>query len=279
MGTVRQALADTSRRLAQAGVADAEREAAWLLAHVMGTSAGALRLRQEAAISPEAYQHLGQLADRRANWEPIQYILGTEEFMGMTFKVTPAVLIPRTDTEVLVRQTANRLHGEVHIADIGTGSGAVAVSLAVLLPKASIVAIDICPDALAVARENAAVNGVAQRIDFRQGDLLAPCRGESFDAIVSNPPYIGEAEWDQLMPEVRLYEPRTALTPPGDALLFYRRLAAEGPPLLKVNGVLAAEVGYTQAASVRALFEQAGLGVSVWPDSAGMERVVLGIGS
>lgn len=277
MMSVREALAVAGQRLVQAGVTDARQEAAWLLAHVLGASVGALRLRETESLSQQAHETFQGLIKRRESREPIQYILGTEEFMGLTFRVTPAVLIPRLDTEVLVREVAGRLYGPVQVADVGTGSGAIAVALATLLPEATIIGVDISPEALAVAWENAAANGVLERVSLRQGDLLEPCRAEAFDAIVSNPPYIDEPEWAELMPEVRLYEPRLALTPGADGLAFYRRLAAEGPSLLKPGGLLAVEVGYQQAAAVRTLFEQAGLqSVTVQADLAGIDRVVVG---
>lgn len=276
MTTVREALADAVRRLADAGVDGADREAVWLLAHVLGTAAGSLRLQAQRELMPEAGLAFRQLVRRRAAREPLQYILGTEEFMGMSFRVSPAVLIPRLDTEVLVRAAAARLQGPVLLADIGTGSGAIAVGLARLLPQARVIAVDISAEALAVARENAHANGVGDRIEFRPGDLLEPVRGEQFHAIISNPPYIGEAEWAELMPEVRLYEPRGALTPGPDDLLHYRRLADGAPALLTPGGFLAVEVGHTQAPAVAALFEQHGLRASIFADTAGIDRVVLG---
>jgi len=276
MTTVREALAEAARRLAGADVADADREALWLLAHVLETTAGGLRLRAPEQLSPGAAAVYDTLVARRAAREPLQYILGTEEFMGMTFRVSPAVLIPRFDTEVLVRESAARLHGSVHVADIGTGSGAIAVGLARLLPQARVVAVDISPEALDVARINAAANRVGDRVEFRLGDLLEPLSRERFDALVSNPPYIGEAEWAELMPEVQRYEPRGALTPGSDALLYYRRLAAGAPALLRPGGFLAVEVGYDQAAAVSDLFAQAGLLVSTFADTAGIDRVIMG---
>jgi release factor glutamine methyltransferase len=276
MATVRTALARAARCLALAGVENAEREAVWLLAHVQGCSAGALRLRGEQELGPGAEASFKALVERRAGREPIQYVLGTEEFLGMTFKVTPAVLIPRLDTEVLVREVAARLLGPASVADVGTGSGVIAVGLAALLPQVTVVAVDISPEALAVARENAAANGVAGRVKFRLGDLMEPLVGQQFDAIVSNPPYIAEGEWAGLMPEVRQWEPKGALTPGDDSLLFYRRLAGGAPSLLKPGGILAVEVGIGQAQAVGQLFAAAGLTVAIHQDSAGVERVVLG---
>lgn len=276
MTTVQEALAAAARRLVVAGVENAENEAAWLLAHLLGRSAGSLRMRGGEPLSPPVEEAFADLVRRRAGREPLQYILGTEEFMGMTFRVSPDVLIPRFDTETLVRESAARLQGKVRVADIGTGSGAVAVGLASLLPEALLVATDISAEALEVARFNAESNGLSPRITFRQGDLLAPLAGESFNAILSNPPYISEAEWAELMPEVREFEPKRALTPGVDDLHFYRRLAAEGSSLLQPQGFLAVEVGFRQAAAVAELFAQAHLQVSTCTDTAGVQRVVIG---
>lgn len=277
MTTVREALASAGQELAAAGVTDGDREAAWLLAHVLGSSAGALRLRSNEALPADTVAAFEATVGRRAGREPLQYILGTEEFMGLTFRVSPVVLIPRSDTEPLVRESAALLGGRpVRVADIGTGSGAIAVGLAHLLPAASIVAVDLSPEALVVAEANAVANGLASQIIFRQGDLLGPLAGETFDAILSNPPYIGEEEIARLMPEVREWEPRLALTPGLDGLLFYRRLAAEGVALLRPGGFLAVEVGHRQASAVRGLFESAGLTVAVHRDTAGIERAVIG---
>lgn len=281
---IRTALAGAARRLAAAGVADASREAGWLLAYAVGTSVGTLRALGDRELPPEAQANFDRLVARRAAREPIQYILGTQEFCGLTFRVTPDVLIPRFDTEVLVEravahlkaQAAGTEGGALTVADIGTGSGAIAVAVAHLLPSAAVVAVDISPAALEVARENARTHGVAERIDFRQGDLLEPLGDARFDAILSNPPYIPSDEWRTLMPEVRQWEPKAALTPGDDGLLFYRRLAAEAPARLKAGGFLAVEVGIGQAPAVAALFAAAGLSTMVYQDTGGVERVVLG---
>lgn len=278
MISVQEALAGAARRLAESGVADAGREASWLLAHVLDCNAGALRGRGAEPLAPAEASLFAQYVARRANREPIQYILGSEEFLGLQFQVTPAVLIPRFDTEVLVRLAAERLVGRsATAADIGTGSGAIAVGLASLLPQVSLVAVDISAAALEVAAANARRNGVADRVEFRHGDLLAPVAGERLDAILSNPPYIDEAEWRTLMPEVLHHEPKLALTPGPDGLAIYRRLAAEAPGVLKQGGFLAAEVGAGQAGDVAALFAEAGFtNVTMVADTAGIERVVLG---
>lgn len=276
MTTIREGLRQSAARLTLAGVEQGDREAAWLLAHLMGCTVGALRARNDQVLPPDLAEAFSRLTGRRAVREPLQYILGSEEFMGRSFKVTPAVLIPRSDTEVLVRQALQRLSGAVRIADVGTGSGIIAITMAKWLPEATIVAVDVSAEALAVARENAEMQGVADRIVFRLGDLLQPLTGHTFDAILSNPPYVAGSELAALMPEVRLWEPPGALSPGTDGLLMYRRLAGGAPVLLKPGGILGVEVGAGQAASVRSLFEAAKLRVAVYPDAAGIERAVFG---
>jgi len=270
----RSALGDATSRLRAAGVDNAEREAAWLMAHVLSVSVGQLRARGDQVMDAGLLRRFSTLVDRRAAREPLQYILGAEEFLGMTFRVNPAVLIPRLDTEVLVQATVARVSGPVRIADIGTGSGAIAVGLAKLLPEASIVAVDISAAALAVAVDNAALNGV--RVEFLQGDLLEPLAGQRFDAIVSNPPYIADGDMPGLMPEVRDWEPALALRAGPDGLAVYRWLAAGVGALLKPEGFAAVEVGAGQADQVAKLLAEAGLATETRLDTAGMCRVVIG---
>lgn len=229
-----------------------------------------------------------ELLAERARGVPVAYLTGTKEFFGLEFKVTPAVLIPRPETEVLVERALElarlrELPPQPCILDIGTGSGAIAVALAVHLPEAAVVATDISAAALAVARENAVRHKVEERINFRQGDLweaLAPGGGDSlgllFDLVVSNPPYIPEPELEKLSPEVKR-EPRLALAGGLDGLNFYRRLAAGVSTYLAPGGWVLLEVGQGQAAAVGALLAQ--IGLAVFPpcrDLAGRERVVQG---
>lgn len=266
--------------LTAAGVADAEREAGWLLAERLGCSVGTLRARRDASLEPADWAVFEGWVQRRAKREPIQYILGTQEFLGLAFRVTPDVLIPRLDTAVLVEVAVAHLRAAgalPRVADIGTGSGAVAIGVAHLLPGAQVVAVDLSPAALAVARANAERLGVLDRVEFREGDLLAPLGEERFAAILSNPPYIPAVEMTGLDPEVREFEPHLALTPGGDGLEFYRRLAAGAPAHLQPGGLLAVEVGIGQAESVVALFEAAGLVTAVHRDTAGIDRVISGV--
>lgn len=276
MRTVKQCLTQAEIGLRQAGVAQPDREAVWLLSHLMGVSAGHLRVQSDTALTPELIAAFEALVERRKRREPLQYILGSQEFMGVTFRVSPAVLIPRPDTEALVAAALTRVSGPALIADIGTGSGVIAVTLARSLPESQLVAVDLSPEALEVAQANAREHGVANRIQFRYGDLLEPLAGERFDAILSNPPYIGEEETASLMPEVRDWEPRIALTPGQDGLEIYRRLVRAAPAYLKPGGLLGVEVGAGQAQAVAQLFRQAGFAPQIYPDPGGIERAVLG---
>ena len=224
------------------------------------------------------------MVKKRVMHVPVAYILGEREFMGLTFKVTPDTLIPRPDTEILVQAAIDRLKAmpvsddtALHIADIGTGTGAICLSVLHYLPQATAETVDISPAARAVAEENAEQLGLADRITFHTGDLLAPLAGRTFAAILSNPPYIPEADIGTLAPEVRTKEPHTALSGGADGLDFYRRLAAEAPQMLVPNGFLAFEVGIHQAQDVAALAKANPLigKTEILPDYAGIDRVVV----
>jgi release factor glutamine methyltransferase len=223
---------------------------------------------------------LNAAAARRARREPLAYILGTRPFFGLTLRVTPDVLIPRPETEILVEVALAEIArtGARRVVDVGTGSGAIAVAIAAHAPEVRVFATDISPAALAVARENAAVCGVAARITFFEGDLLEPVAALApFDIIVSNPPYIAPEEVARLEPEVRDYEPHVALGTHPDPLHFHRRLSVEAPPLLAPGGLLAVEIGIGQADAVTRLWRAAGLEeVTVTADLAGVPRVVAG---
>ncbi|HTC75294.1 MAG TPA: peptide chain release factor N(5)-glutamine methyltransferase [Edaphobacter sp.] len=196
---------------------------------------------------------------RRLRHEPVQYITGQQEFYGLTLKVTPAVLIPRPETEHLVEAVLKLLPSNkpLKIADIGTGSGAIAIALAVHLPQASISALDISTEALAVATTNAREHNVADRIRFLQSDLLSALdhEAETFDAIVSNPPYVAETDRPTLHPQVREYEPATALFAGETGLDIYRRLIPQAHRALKPNRLLALEIGHDQQNAIASLLQ------------------------
>jgi len=272
--------------LRRAGIEEAAREAGWLLEHALRRPALNLRLSESQPVEGEGLRRAQALLARRANREPLQYLLGTQEFCGLEFEVDPSVLIPRPETELLV-ETAVRCAGKRPeagrrpvIVDFGTGSGCIAVSLAKRLPDAVFYATDCSAEALRVARRNAERHGVAGQVTFLEGDLSKPLEAQGLaghaDVVVSNPPYIAEREWDGLQPEVRLFEPRVALAGGEDGLAVYRRLVREAAGLLNEGGWLIMEVGQGQAGSVRALLSQTGRygSVDVRPDQAGIERVI-----
>jgi len=224
----------------------ARRDAELLLMGVLRSDRTFLLTHPEAPLTPEQIAVYECWLARRARHEPVQYIVGEQEFFGLKFRVTPDVLIPRPETEHLVEAALARADRDAsfRIADIGTGSGAIAVSLAYAVPKAQITALDISPVALAVARSNAQMNGMSDRVRFAESDLLAAVVGEQFDVIVSNPPYVADTE--ELEAQVREYEPASALYAGPDGLDIYRRLIPQAHAVLKPGGWLLLEIGHGQ---------------------------------
>lgn len=236
--------------------ADAHRDAALLLLHSLGISRAELLGNPDRTLTPDQFTYFERLIARRLTHEPVQYITGEQEFFGLPLRVTPAVLIPRPETEHLVEAVLAELDRSTpsSIADIGTGSGAIAIALAERLPSAHIIATDISPAALELAAENAARNGVAHRIRFVESDLLEAIASDApFDVIVSNPPYVSFADGKGLHPQVREFEPATALFATGNGLDIYRRLIPQAQAALKANGLLALEIGEGQHAAVAEL--------------------------
>ncbi len=226
-----------------------------------------------------ARERLQRLVARRITSEPISYILGRKEFWSLTFSVSPAVMVPRPDTEVLIEVVLQSFptEGSPRIIDIGTGSGAIAITLAKELPNASITATDISADALKVAQRNAAANNVST-VTFLQGDLFEPVREQrhAFDLIVSNPPYIPTAQISSLPPGLRDYEPRLSFDGGPDGLEFYRRITQEAPLYLKPGAWLMLEVGHDQSNPVRIIISgtKAFFSLETVLDVSGIERVV-----
>ena len=252
--TVMKILGWTREYLAGRGVENARLEAEWMLCRAVGLDRVGLYLNHDRPLNDAELACYRGMISRRGRREPLQHILGSQEFCGLEFEVTADVLIPRHDTETLVDEAVSRMPQARSILDIGTGSGCIAVSLAVRLPDAAVAAIDISPAALAVARRNAAHHGVS--IEFLEGSLFAPAAGRSFDLIVSNPPYIPSGDIEQLDPEVRDFDPRTALDGGADGLDIYRSLTAAAPLHLNPGGWLLLEVGQGQAADVADLIRQ-----------------------
>lgn len=244
-----------------------------LLCQATGLTRVQLITQGDRPLAPDEAQRLGALVARRLRGEPIAYIVGKREFFGLDFQVGPAVLIPRPDTELIVELALERLpQGPSRLLDMGTGSGAIAVAVAHTRPDADVTALDVSPDALAVARANAAANGASVRfLESSWFDALAP--GETFDVIASNPPYIAAGDAHLAQGDLR-FEPVGALTDHADGLSALRIIVAGGPRHLVPGGWLLLEHGYDQAAAVRALLADAGFAdVQSWQDLAGIERV------
>lgn len=237
----------------------ATRDAELLLLHTLQIPRITLIAHPETELTPSQRATYETNIARRLRHEPIQHITGQQEFYGLNFHVTPAVLIPRPETEHLVEAVLNLVPANqpLKIADIGAGSGAIAITLAVHLPQATITALDISAEALAIATLNAREHHVADRIKFLQSDLLSALTHEpaTFDAIVSNPPYVAESDRNTLHPQVRDYEPPTALFAGETGLDIYRRLIPQANNALKPNGLLALEIGHGQQSAVASLLE------------------------
>lgn len=281
--TIRALVAWTRRSLDQAGVDTADQETLWLLVHALGRQSHQLSSEVEQPVSAEVWARAESLVSRRVAREPLQYILGTQEFCGLEFHVSQAVLIPRPETELLVQEVVRRggLNKDATVVDVGTGSGCVAITLATLLKKARIIAIDQSPDALIVAKSNAERHVVGDKIEWVEGDLLSPLREKGMagavDVIVSNPPYIAEADWAGLQPEVRVFEPRLALIGGQKGTEFHQRLLQDAQEFLVPGGLLVMEIGQGQASALRQTAEQIGgyAALQVVEDAAGIDRVVI----
>lgn len=266
----------TTDYFTEKGIANPRLDAELLLADILKLDRVGLYLNFERPLNAAELDAIRPLVKRRGQREPLQYLLGHTEFWSLPFEVNPAVLIPRGDTEILVEEALNHAGASGTLLDVGTGSGAIVVSLATELADWAMIGLDISPQALEVAVRNATSNGVAERVQFVPGDLARLPR-EKYDLIVSNPPYIAEQEWDGLMPEVRCFEPQQALLAEENGLACYRLLADQACDCLAPGGWLLVEIGSSQADAVQQLFVAAGLNdVYVREDYAGQPRVVGG---
>ena len=274
--TVLKVLTWTRGYLAEKGVENARLEAEWMLCEVLGLDRVGLYVNFDKPLSEAELALFRGMVARRARREPLQYILGTQEFMGVEFDVTPAVLIPRPDTAALVEEAVRRGAEARRVLDIGVGSGCIAVSIARLLPGSEVFGVERSPEALAIARRNAEKHGVT--VALFEGSLFEPFPGQRFDLIVSNPPYIPTGDLENLQPEVRDFEPRGALDGGADGLDYYRLIIPAAPDYLSPDGLLLFEVGIGQAEAVLALFAGTGRydGLFTARDAAGIDRVAGG---
>ena len=293
---VREALGAAIRELEKSHVPSATLAAELLLMHVLDRDRGYVYTHPEQELSAASSQTYFELVAERATGKPTQYLTGHQEFWGLDFEVTPDVLIPRPETEHLVEAAldfARRTRGGqaspgtgsaaagagLRIVDVGTGSGCIALALATELPGAEIFATDISRPALSVAHRNARRLGLLSRVRFIETDLLAGLKAEGggaeFDFVISNPPYVGEAEIEAVQREVREFEPRVAWGGAGSGLEIYRRLLPQALTALRPGGWLAVEVGFTQADAVRAMLGGGWSETEIRPDLAGIPRVVI----
>lgn len=260
---------------------EAQLDARLLLEHVCGTSLQTLILDGERPVTDNEAELYRRLLKRRCSREPLAYILGKWDFMGLEFGVSSDVLIPEQDTENLVEEVMREVCDGDRILDLCTGSGCILLSLLNYSNGSIGVGTDLSEGAIAVAKENALKLGLSERCDWKAGDLFeAVDPGEKFDIIVSNPPYIRSETIGELAPEVRIHEPRIALDGGDDGLYFYKRIIPEAADYLRTGGMLFLEIGYDQAEQVGALMKDAGYyEVRTIKDYGGNDRIVCGIKS
>jgi release factor glutamine methyltransferase len=251
-----------------------------LLAEILRVSRDKLYFERDRELNIEEETAYKNWILRRSEHEPLQYILKSQEFMGLPFYIDERVLIPRADSETLIElwlelirlEEMENFDQKTRVADLCTGSGALAISMAYHYPKAEVVGTDVSADALAVARQNAENLGVS--VQWREGDFTAPIRGERWDWVISNPPYVTTADYLKCAPEI-FREPSLAFLGGHDGLDFYRRLAVEARTLLKPEGKILLEIGWDQGEAVGRLFQDKGYITRVFPDLAGRDRVIL----
>ena len=284
--TYRDLLKSGTEALLQEEIPNPRIDAEWLLLDVTGKTRSYLFLHDREECDPDQAERYFQFIKRRQRGEPVQYITGSQEFMGLSFAVGPSVLIPRQDTEILVEtalEYASQMDPPVHVLDLCCGSGAIAVSVAYYLPGADITAADISEGALITARRNAEKNGMEERISFLLSDMFSAVIEEvnsaerkEYDLILCNPPYIPTDVIPSLQKEITEYEPVLALDGGQDGLDYYRILAEDAWKFMRDGGVLLMEIGFDQAEEVGLLLKNSGhyCDISVIRDLAGKDRVI-----
>lgn len=274
-----------SQYLKSKGIDEARLTIELMLCHVLKCKRVDLYIDFERPLTKSELEELRNIIKRRLKREPLQYIIGKTEFMGLEFKINPDVLIPRPETEILVEKTIETIKKEfpsettVKVLDIGTGSGNIAVSIAKFLgEKVKVIGIDLSDKAIQIARENAKLNNVENvefiRLDFFDANFEKEFQNQ-FDIVVSNPPYISTEEFETLQDEIKNYEPRIALTDESDGLTFFRRLADLGRKIISKRGFILAEMAYNQAEKVKSIFKNSGYEeIETFKDYLGFERVI-----
>lgn len=281
MITVLESIKLSTGYLEKKGIESPRINAELLLAHILNCNRLDLYLTFDRPLTDEEITLYRGLLKRRGNFEPLQYIVGFVEFYGLNFEVNPNVLIPRPETEILVEEIINHYEGsdEVNILDIGTGSGNVAIALAVNIKGSKITATDISKDALETAKRNSMMNKTDGNVNFIHNDILHDSLMEqTFDVIVSNPPYIALKDFDKLRPELRIFEPRQALTDNSDGLIYYKAITFKAREYLKPGGKLFFEVGEGQSEAVKKILEvNQFVSVQIRNDYLNIERVISGV--
>lgn len=280
--TVRSVLAETVRRLTLAAAAEPRLTAEWLVAAILNRPRMELYTRLDATLSPTEHALLTAHTERAARHEPVQYILGETEFMGLRIGCDRRALIPRPESEVMAAMIMDDVRAAVPakypIVDVGAGTGCIALALASALPQASIIAVDIDESALALARENAERLGLADRVAWRHDDLLTHFHEAPAELVTANLPYIATEDWRKLPAGIRDYEPRRALDGGPHGMDFIERLAIQAFSVLRTEGRLYLEIGADQGVPVQALLASAGFAeVAIHPDWAGRDRIARGV--
>lgn len=274
---IKELLQNSISRLRESGNDNPVFEAHALFRHVLSVSATDLVLMHDKKIPKQQETKLLSYLERRLSGEPLQYILGTQEFMSLEFKVTPSVLIPRADTETLVEYVIDlKKNDGFSLLDIGTGTGCIPLSIAAFCPRAFVRGLDISKDAKKLAEENCKKLMLTSRASFELCDILTEIPNGKYDIITSNPPYIKTEVIDGLQTEVKDFEPHLALDGGEDGLKFYRRITSIAPKLLTNSGMLVFEIGYDQGKEVSTLMEENFKNISVIKDLCGNDRVVIG---
>ncbi|WP_010246521.1 peptide chain release factor N(5)-glutamine methyltransferase [Acetivibrio cellulolyticus] len=278
---LKQAFTEGSKMLKLSNIEAPVVTAGAILCHVLGCDKAYLYSHDDYILNNSQFNSFLEAIKRRINGEPLQYITGSQEFMSLDFIVSPDVLIPRQDTEILVESVIQFASGKgnIDILDVGTGSGCIAISLAYFIKNSRVTAVDISKGALEMARKNAQKCGVEDRITFIESNLFDNVTSGDFDIIVSNPPYIPVQDIETLEKQVKDFEPRSALDGGCDGLDFYRRITKDSIRYLKPNGLLAFEVGYDQSQEVLKIMKDSFDNLKIERDLAGIERVVMGIRS
>lgn len=277
--TVKRILDWTTEHLKKHGSESARLDAEILLAHARGCKRIELYTRYDEPLTDSQRAHMRDLVRRRANAEPVAYLVGHKEFFSLPFKVTADVLIPRPETETLVLEAVEIAKSSaaerLSLLDLCTGSGCIAIAAAKAVARFDVMATDLSPAALAIARENAEVNGVSDRVSFREGDLFTALPADArFDLIVSNPPYVADAEYEALAPDIRLHEPASALLAGPEGMNILHRIAEEAPARLNEAGHLLVELDPAQAHRFADLLRASFRDVRIIKDLAGQARVV-----